>query len=73
MRQAGKGVILEVASQDLKKKIEKILKAEQVARTSVSTYRLIFYSVSILIFDQKKEFGRNLIFSMNSSHILCVQ
>lgn len=43
MRQAGKGVILEVASQDLKKKIEKILKAEQAARTSVSTYRLISY------------------------------
>jgi hypothetical protein len=45
MRQAGKGVILEVASQDLKKKIEKILKAEQAARTSVSTYRLMSYFI----------------------------
>jgi hypothetical protein len=45
MRQAGKGVILEVASQDLKKKIEKILKAEQAARTSVSTYRLMYYFI----------------------------
>ena len=45
MRQAGKGVILEVASQDLKKKIEKILKAEQAARTSVSTYRLTSYFI----------------------------
>jgi hypothetical protein len=48
MRQAGKGVILEVASQDLKKKIEKILKAEQAARTSVSTYRLISYFIYLL-------------------------
>jgi hypothetical protein len=37
MRQAGKGVILELATQDLKRKVEKIIKAEQIARTSVST------------------------------------
>ena len=50
MRQAGKGVILEVASQDLKKKIEKILKAEQVARTSVSTYRSVFLFLFSFLF-----------------------
>jgi hypothetical protein len=47
MRQAGKGVILELATQDLKRKVEKIIKAEQIARTSVSTSLMIPYPLII--------------------------
>jgi hypothetical protein len=49
MRQAGKGVILELATQDLKVKVEKIIKAELIARTSVSTSLMSPLPVTITV------------------------
>ena len=43
MRQAGKGVILQLATENLKKRVDGIIRKEQKARTSVRTLRFIIF------------------------------
>ena len=43
MRQAGKGVILQLATENLKSTVEAIIKKGQRARTSVCTFELFFW------------------------------
>jgi hypothetical protein len=48
MRQAGKGVILEMASDTLKARIEKIIRSEQISRTSVKLSSAVLFTQVII-------------------------
>jgi hypothetical protein len=48
MRQAGKGVILEMANETLKARIEKIIRSEQLSRTSVKLSSAVLFTQVII-------------------------
>jgi hypothetical protein len=48
MRQAGKGVILEMASETLKARIERIIRSEQLSRTSVKLSSAVLFTQVIM-------------------------